>query len=98
AGVRNEALEGSTMCPVCIASAAVLAAGAGSTGGMLAVFIGKIRNFFMANGLNLFQEISVQENQGDMKWQQATRKRISQSRHRRSCRRRSGRPRACSSL
>ena len=45
------------MCPVCIASAAVLAAGAGSTGGILAVCIGKFREFFRANGLNLFQKI-----------------------------------------
>jgi hypothetical protein len=45
------------MCPVCIASAAVMAAGAGSTGGILAVCIGKFRNFFMANGRSLFQKI-----------------------------------------
>jgi hypothetical protein len=45
------------MCPVCIASAAVLAAGAGPTGGILAVCIGKFREFFRANGLGLFQKI-----------------------------------------
>ena len=45
------------MCPVCIASAAVIAAGAGSTGGILAVGIGKFRKFFKANGLGLFQKI-----------------------------------------
>ncbi len=45
------------MCPVCIASAAVMAAGAGSTGGILAVGIGKFRNFLRANGLGLFQKI-----------------------------------------
>jgi hypothetical protein len=45
------------MCPVCIASAAVMAAGAGSTGGILAVCIGKFRKFFRANGLGLFQKI-----------------------------------------
>lgn len=45
------------MCPVCIASAAVVAAGAGSTGGILAVCIGKFRRFFDANGLGLFQKI-----------------------------------------
>jgi hypothetical protein len=33
------------MCPACIASAAVMAAGAGSTGGILAVCIGKFRKF-----------------------------------------------------
>jgi hypothetical protein len=45
------------MCPVCIASAAVMAAGAGSTGGILAVCIGKFREFFRASGLGLFQKI-----------------------------------------
>jgi hypothetical protein len=45
------------MCPACIASAAVLAAGAGSTGGILAVCIGKFRNIFRTNGLGLFQKI-----------------------------------------
>ena len=42
------------MCPVCIASAAVMVAGAGSTGGILAVCIGKFRKFFRANKLGLF--------------------------------------------
>jgi hypothetical protein len=45
------------MCPVCIASAAVLAAGAGSSGGILAVCIGKFRQFFRASGLGLDQKI-----------------------------------------
>jgi hypothetical protein len=45
------------MCPACIASAAVMAVGAGSTGGILAVCIGKFRKFFRANGLGLFQKI-----------------------------------------
>jgi hypothetical protein len=45
------------MCPACIASAAVIAVGAGSTGGILAVGIGKFRNFFRTNGLGLFQKI-----------------------------------------
>jgi hypothetical protein len=31
------------MCPICIANAAVMVAGAGSTGGILAVCIGKLR-------------------------------------------------------
>jgi hypothetical protein len=48
------------MCPACVASAAVMAAGAGSTGGILAVCIGQIRKlsrkFFKANGLGLFQK------------------------------------------
>jgi hypothetical protein len=45
------------MCPVCIASAAVMAAGAGSTGGILAVYMGKFKKLFKANGLGLFQKI-----------------------------------------
>jgi hypothetical protein len=45
------------MCPACIASAAIVAAGAGSTGGILAVCIGKLRKLFRANGLGLFQKI-----------------------------------------
>ena len=45
------------MCPACIASAAVMVAGAGSTGGILVVCIGKFRNFLRANGLGLFQKI-----------------------------------------
>jgi hypothetical protein len=49
------------MCPVCIANAGVMAAGAGSTGGILAVCIGQVRKlsrkFFKANGLGLFQKI-----------------------------------------
>jgi hypothetical protein len=44
------------MCPACIASAAVMAAGAGSTGGILAGYVGKFREFFSANGLGLFQK------------------------------------------
>ena len=33
------------MCPACIVSTAVMVAGAGSTGGILAVCIGKFRKF-----------------------------------------------------
>jgi hypothetical protein len=44
------------MCPACIASTAVMVAGAGSTGGILAVCIGKFRNFFRANRRGLFQK------------------------------------------
>ena len=43
------------MCPVCIASTAVMVAGAGSTGGILALCIGKFRTFLGANRLGLFQ-------------------------------------------
>jgi hypothetical protein len=45
------------MCPACIASTAVMVAGAGSTGGILAVCIGKFRKFFRASSLSLFQKI-----------------------------------------
>jgi hypothetical protein len=44
------------MCPVCIASTAVMVAGAGSAGGILAVYIGKFRRLFSANRLGLFQK------------------------------------------
>jgi len=44
------------MCPACIASTAVLVAGAGSTGGILAVCIGKFRKFLRTNRLGLFQK------------------------------------------
>ena len=44
------------MCPACIASTAVMVAGAGSTGGILAVCIGKFRKFFRTNRLGLFQK------------------------------------------
>jgi hypothetical protein len=49
------------MCPACIESAAVMVVGAASTGGILAVCIGKVRRFFKASGLSLFQKAS--ENQ-----------------------------------
>lgn len=42
------------MCPVCIASTAVMVAGAGSTGGILALCIGKFRKFFRADRIGLF--------------------------------------------
>ena len=44
------------MCPACIESAAVVVAGAASTGGILAMCIGKLRNIFRANRLGLFQK------------------------------------------
>jgi hypothetical protein len=37
------------MCPACIATTAVMAAGAGSAGGILAVCVGKFRQFFRRN-------------------------------------------------
>jgi hypothetical protein len=50
------------MCPACIAGAAVMAAGAGSTGGILAVCIGKLRKFFSTNGPGLFHKIKEKQN------------------------------------
>ena len=44
------------MCPACILNAAVMVAGAGSTGGILAVCIGKFRRFLRANRFGLFQK------------------------------------------
>ncbi|HEY1471996.1 MAG TPA: hypothetical protein VGF61_23350 [Candidatus Acidoferrum sp.] len=44
------------MCPACIASAAVMVAGAGSTGGIVAMCIAKLRKVFRANGLGLMQK------------------------------------------
>jgi hypothetical protein len=45
-----------------------MVAGAGSTGGILAVCIGKLKKCFRASGLGLFQK-----NKGEMIWQQAKR-------------------------
>jgi hypothetical protein len=44
------------MCPVCIASTAVMVAGAGSTGGILVVCIGKFRRLFRTSRRGLFQK------------------------------------------
>jgi hypothetical protein len=41
------------MCPACIESVAVMVAGAGSAGGILAACIAKFRSFFRAGGLGL---------------------------------------------
>jgi hypothetical protein len=54
---RLRSSEEGNMCAACIASAAVMAAGTGSTGGILAVYIGKFGKFFRASGLGLFQKI-----------------------------------------
>lgn len=43
------------MCPACIASTTGMVAGAGSTGGILAVCIGKFTEFSGANRRGLFQ-------------------------------------------
>ena len=44
------------MCPACVASAAGMAAGAGSSGGILALCIVKIRNVFRPSGRGLLQK------------------------------------------
>ena len=44
------------MCPACIESAAVMAAGAASTGGILAMCIGKFKKFFKASDFAMFQK------------------------------------------
>ena len=44
------------MCPACIASTALVVAGAGTTGGILAVCIGKFGKFFRMNRLGLLQK------------------------------------------
>jgi len=47
------------MCPVCVATTAAMVAGAGSTGGILAVCVGKFRkvfNVFRANRPGLSQK------------------------------------------
>ncbi len=44
------------MCPECIANTAVMVAGAGFTGGILALYIGKVRNFFRARSFGVFQK------------------------------------------
>jgi hypothetical protein len=46
--IQIRSSEEEHMCPVCIANAAVMVAGAGSAGGILAVCIGKFRKFFGA--------------------------------------------------
>ena len=54
------------MCPACIANAAVMAAGVGSTGGVVAVCIGRFRKFsgqffkvkaFRAKSFSLFHKM-----------------------------------------
>jgi hypothetical protein len=44
------------MCPACIASTAVMVAGAGATGGILAVCIGRLRASFRPNRRGLCQK------------------------------------------
>ena len=44
------------MCTVCIANTALMVAGAGSTGGILTVCIGKFRKFFKVNRFGMFPD------------------------------------------
>jgi len=44
------------MCPLCVASTAAMVAGAGSTGGILALCIAKFRKFFRPNHPGLLQK------------------------------------------
>ena len=44
------------MCPACISSTAVMVAAATSSGGILAVCIGKFRKLLKASGLGPFQK------------------------------------------
>ena len=44
------------MCPACIESTVLMVAGVGSTGGILALCIGKLRTFFRATGYGLFHK------------------------------------------
>lgn len=55
-GNSNRSSEEEYMCPACMASTAVMVAGAVSTGGILAVCISKFRKFFRANRFGLFQK------------------------------------------
>ena len=57
------------MCPACIASTAMMVAGAGSTGGILAVCIGKFRKLLRGTGLGRFPERKAERRI----WQQAKR-------------------------
>jgi len=44
------------MCPACISSTAAIVAAATSSGGILAVCIGKFRKFFIASDLGLIHK------------------------------------------
>ena len=49
------------MCPACIGSAAVMVAGAASTGGVLAVCLSKFRKFFSGSNLGPFHKTKEKE-------------------------------------
>ena len=44
------------MCPACFENTAFMVAGAGSMGGVLALYIGKVRKLFRASSLGLFKK------------------------------------------
>ena len=48
--------KGGAMCPACIENTALMVAGAGSMGGVLALYIGKFRRLFRASSLGLFNK------------------------------------------
>ena len=54
------------MCPVCIASTAIVVAAGGSTGGILALCSGKLKRCFKRFGLFI-------ESKGETRWQAAKR-------------------------
>ena len=47
------------MCPACITSTVAMVAGAGSTGGILALCLGKFRKLFKVRAFSLFQKSSL---------------------------------------
>jgi ketopantoate reductase len=60
------------MCPACLENTAVVIAGAGSLGGILALYIGKFRIFFRASALALFQKANqIKKSKENLTWQQA---------------------------
>jgi hypothetical protein len=59
------------MCPACVESAAVVAAGAVSTGGILAVCIGKFTKFFDMRDFVLLQKKFQKTKEGVITWQPA---------------------------
>ena len=57
ADTRNlKFLEETDMCPACFASTAAIVAGAGSTGGILAVCIGKFKRLFKVKSFQIAKE------------------------------------------
>ncbi len=56
------------MCPACIETTVVMVAGVASTGGILAVSIGKFRTYLRAIGRDLFLK-----SKGEIAWEQARR-------------------------